>query len=91
MTRYRHIAAALILLATAGASFESRAQCVSPGEGQQMVAQGQVAPLPVALQNAGLAGAQVLAAELCRAGGGWAYRVQYRRDGKVSSANIPAG
>ncbi len=42
MTRYRTIAAALILLAAAGLSSEGRAQCVSQGEGQHMVSQGQV-------------------------------------------------
>jgi hypothetical protein len=91
MIGYRSIAAALILLAAAGVASEGRAQCVPPGEGQQMVAHGQVSPLPVALQNAGLGGAQVLGAELCRSGSGWAYRVRYRQDGKVTSANIPAG
>jgi len=91
MSKYRRIAAALILLAAAGASCEGAAQCVSPGEGQRMVAQGQVTPLPAALQQAGLGDVQVLAADLCRTGGGWSYNVRYRYGGEVSAASIPAG
>ncbi len=91
MTRLRSIAALVALLAAMGVSSQSAAQCVSRGEGQQMVAQGQVTPLPVALQSAGLAGAQVLSADLCRAGSGWVYQVRYRHGGQVSQASIPAG
>jgi uncharacterized membrane protein YkoI len=56
-----------------------------------MVAQGEVLPLPAALQNAGLGGAQVLDVQLCRAGGGWAYRVRLNQNGQVRTANVPAG
>lgn len=84
------VAAALILLTAAGLPADGRAECVSRSEGQQMVAKGQVTPLPVALQNAGLGGAQVLNADLCRSGGGWSYRLRYRRGGQVNSTNIPA-
>jgi hypothetical protein len=82
MIRYRNIAAL---------SSEGQAQCVSQGEGQQMVAQGQVQPLPAALANAGLGGVQVLGAQLCRAGGGWVYQVRYNAGGAVQTANVPAG
>jgi hypothetical protein len=93
MIRLRAIAAAALLLALSGLSADSLAQggCVSQGEGQQMVAQGQVLPLPAALQNAGLGGAQVIDVQLCHAGGGWAYRVRYNQGGQVSTANVPAG
>jgi hypothetical protein len=90
MSGFRTIAAAVALIAALASSEGLAQDCVSRGEGQQMVASGQVSPLPAALQNAGLSGAQVLDAELCRAGGGWAYRVRYRRDGQVEAANIPA-
>jgi hypothetical protein len=56
-----------------------------------MVEQGQVRPLYVALQSAGLAQAQVLSAQLCHAGGGWVYRVRYRQGGNVRTADVPAG
>lgn len=91
MNRFRNIAAALALAAAIGVSSGAAAQCVSAGEGQQMVAQGKVAPLPSALQSAGLGGAQVLSAELCQSGGGWYYKVRYRDSGQVSSKNIGAG
>lgn len=91
MTRYRTMAAALFLLAAAGLSSEGRAQCVSPGEGNQLVQRGQVAPLPTALANAGLGGVQVIDVQLCQAGGGWVYRVRYNAGGAVNTANVPAG
>jgi hypothetical protein len=91
MTRYRNIAAALILLAAAGLSSEGQAQCVSRSEGQQMVDQGQVQPLPAALANAGLGNVNVLGADLCRVGGGWVYQVRYNAGGAVKTANVPAG
>jgi hypothetical protein len=90
MRSYCHTAAALLLLA-AGASSPGAAQCVSPGEGQRMVAYGQVTPLPVALQQAGLSDVQVLDADLCRSGGGWSYNVRYRYGGQVNAISIPAG
>lgn len=91
MTRYRAIALAALLV-LGGLSAEARAQsCVPAGQGQQMVEQGQVKPLYVALQSAGLAQAQVLSAELCQAGGGWIYRVRYRQGGNVGTADVPAG
>jgi hypothetical protein len=91
MSGYRKIAAALVLFAVGAVSSAAAAQCIPAGEGQQMVAQGQVLPLPTALQNAGLAGVQVLKVQLCHSGGGWAYRVRYRQGGAVSSATVPAG
>ena len=91
MTRFRAIALAA-LLALGGLSAEAQAQgCVSAGQGQQMVDQGKVKPLYVALQSAGLAQAQVLSAELCQSGGGWIYRVRYRQGGDVGTADVPAG
>lgn len=91
MSRFRSIALALALLAGIGLASEGRAQCVSSSEGHRMVSSGQVVPLASALQRAGLSGAQVLAADLCRSGGGWYYQVRYRRGGQVSQANVPAG
>jgi hypothetical protein len=90
MRSYCHTAAALLFLA-AGASSPGAAQCVSGGEGQSLVASGQVTPLPVALQQAGLGGVQVLDADLCRSGGGWSYNVRYRYGGQVNAISIPAG
>lgn len=80
-----------LLLCLAGGVSEGRAECVSGHQARQVLEQGQAAPLPTAMQNAGLNGAQVLSAELCKAGGGWSYRVRYRQGGQVRSANIPAG
>ena len=83
---------AAFVLAAVGAPSVGWAQgCASGAEARQLLQEGQVAPLPTALQNAGLGGAQVLDAQLCRSGGGWSYRVRYRQDGQVTSANIPAG
>jgi hypothetical protein len=79
------------LLSFGGLASEGQAQCVPPGQGQQMVDQGTVRPLYVALQGAGLAQAQVLSAQLCQAGGGWVYRVRYRQGGNVGTADVPAG
>jgi hypothetical protein len=92
MGNFRHLAAAAILLVAAGASSEGAAQCVSRGEGQRMVAEGQVNPLPVALQQAGLGDIQVLPpVNLCQSGRGWYYEVRYRYGGQVSAVSIPAG
>jgi hypothetical protein len=85
------VAGLFLVLSGLNAAALAQSGCVSPGEGQQMVAQGKVAPLPAALQRAGLAGVEVVAAELCHSGGGWAYHVRYRQGGQVSSANVPAG
>ena len=90
MIGYRSIAAALILLAAAGVASEGRAQCVPSGEGQQMVAQGQVLTLPQALQRAGISASQLAGQpQLCRAGG-WVYRVPIVQGGQRTTVNIPA-
>jgi hypothetical protein len=81
---------AAFVLGLAGGFSEGQAECVSGHDARQVLEQGQAAPLPTAMQNAGLNGAQVLDAQLCRAGGGWSYRVRYRQGGQVRSANIPA-
>jgi hypothetical protein len=93
MKAVRTMLLAVLALAAAGALSEGQAQggCVSGHEAREVLEQGQAAPLATAMQNAGLSGAQVLDAQLCRSGGGWSYRVRYRQDGQVSSANIPAG
>jgi hypothetical protein len=91
MTRFSTIAVAALMLALSGLQAESAAQCASGSEARQLIEQGQAMPLPSALQAAGLGDAQVLDAQLCRAGGGWSYRVRFRQGGQVSSANIPAG
>ena len=89
-TRPAALALALLLLTAGGSSAALAQGCASRGEARQLVAEGQVAPLPVALQRAGLDDVQVISADLCQAGG-WVYRVQFRQDGEVRSANIPAG
>jgi hypothetical protein len=91
MTRYRHIAAALILLAAAGLSSEGAAQCVPPQEGQHLVEQGQVSPFPEALRRAGYSPNELAGSpQLCQTGSGWAYQVQIVRGGQVSTVMIPA-
>ncbi len=89
MKAIRTIAAAgVIILALTGLPAETLAQaCVSQGEGQQMVAQGQVVPFPVAASRAGIASNEVVSVSLCRGGGGYIYRVKLRQGG---TKNIPA-
>jgi uncharacterized membrane protein YkoI len=65
--------------------------CVSRAEGRQLLEQGQVMPLPEAIRQAGLAGGRVVDAQLCRAGGGFVYRIRILQDGEVSGRTIPAG
>lgn len=91
MKKLGAIAFAAFLLALSGIAAESQAQCVSGQQARQILEQGQAVPLATALQMAGLGDAQVLDAQLCKSGGGWSYRVRYRKAGQVSSANIPAG
>ena len=91
MSAARTLLAAALFLSLAGGFSEGRAECVSGREARQVLEKGQAAPLPTAMQNAGMSGAQVLEAQLCKAGGGWSYRVRYRQGGQVRSANIPAG
>jgi hypothetical protein len=86
----RTMLVAAFFLSLAGGFSEGRAECVNGKQARQVLEQGQAAPLPTAMQNAGLNGAEVVEAQLCRAGGGWSYRVRYRQGGQVRSANIPA-
>ncbi len=66
---------------------------MSRQDGQQLVAQGQVLPFPVAMQRAGLSRDQLVGSpNLCRAGGGYVYRVRVlQRGGRVRPMSIPAG
>jgi hypothetical protein len=94
MSKVRTIATAVLLLALAGPPSGASAQggCVSPGEGQQMVAQGQVRPFPDAFRGAGFTADQLVdQPQLCSAGGGWVYRVRVLQGGQVSTVDIPAG
>lgn len=94
MIRHRAIAAALFLLAVTGSASETMAQggCLSGGEGRQLMEQGQVVPFPEAMRRAGLSSDQVVEVQLCRAGGGYVYRVRVLQSGgEVRSQNIPAG
>jgi hypothetical protein len=82
------------MLALAGGPPSALAQggCLSGGEGRRLVEQGEVVPFPQAVQQAGLSADQVVDVQLCRAGGGYVYRVRVLdAGGKVSSKEIPAG
>jgi hypothetical protein len=92
MSRFRTIAAALAFLAAMATSSAVVAQgCASGGEARQLIQQGQIVPLAVALQRAGLGDVQVADAKLCSQGGGWFYQVRYRYGGQVSVVSLPAG
>jgi hypothetical protein len=82
---------AAFVLGLAGGLSDGRAECLDRRQARQILEQGQAIPLPSAMQSAGLNGAQVVEAQLCRSGGGWSYHVRYRQGGQVRSANIPAG
>jgi hypothetical protein len=93
MTRIRAIAAALLLLVTAGAGQDALAQgrCVSGRDGRQLLEEGRVAPFPEAMRRAGISPDQVVDVQLCRGGGGYVYRVRVLQPGgKVRRVNIPA-
>ena len=94
MTTRKAIAAALLVLALSGAGSDGYAQgrCVSPGDGRQLLEQGQVVPFPEAMRRAGIGSDQVVDVQLCRGGGGYVYRVRVlQKGGKVRRMNIPAG
>ena len=86
------IAMTALFLATAGQPSPGSAQgCVSGGQGQQLVAQGQVMPFPEAIRRAGISPNQLAGnPQLCQSGGGFVYRVQVLQDGYVNSVSIPA-
>jgi hypothetical protein len=89
MSKLRAIAVAGLFLALSGVHTASLAQsgCVSDSEGHQIVAQGQAIPFPEAASRAGIPANQIVSVALCRAGGGYIYRVQLRQGG---TKNIPA-
>ena len=93
MTTKHVIAAAILALALAGPTSGAVAQqCLSPSEGQALVAQGQVMPFPSAVRQAGISPDQVVDVQLCQAGGGYVYRVRViDASGQVTAMNIPAG
>jgi hypothetical protein len=94
MTRFRALAAALLLTAFAGSTPGAMAQggCISGrGEERQLIQEGKVVSLGEALQRAGLSSDQVVEVQLCQAGGGYVYRVRVLQPGgKVRGMNIPA-
>ena len=66
--------------------------CVARGESRELLEQGIVIPFPAALRQAGLKRNQVVDVQLCRAGGGYVYRVRVLQPGgAVRPMNIPAG
>jgi hypothetical protein len=87
-------AAALValFLAVAGTSGPAAAQaCVSRQQARQLLEQGQAVPFPDALQRAGYSRNQLAGdPQLCKAGGGFVYRVRIVRSGQVSAVSIPA-
>jgi hypothetical protein len=92
MFEKRMIAAALLAISMAGLPSAGLAQaCVSRAESRQLLEQGQVTPLPEALRQAGLEDGRVVDAQLCRAGGGFVYRVRILQNGQVRGTNVPAG
>jgi uncharacterized membrane protein YkoI len=91
MTKLRTIAAVSLVLAALGWSPSASAQgggCVADirqVEGQNVMT------LAEAMQRAGVSG-NVVDAQLCRAGGGYVYRVRIRdAGGQLKSVEIPAG
>lgn len=91
MSLKQKLAIGLVAILTAAAPSAGMAQaCVSRAESRALLEAGQVVPLPEALRQAGVAG-RVVDAELCRAGGGYVYRVRILEDGQVRGTNIPAG
>ncbi len=93
MKKLGAVAAALILLALAGPVSEGMAQeCFSRGAGRQMLENREIVPLPEALRRAGVARNRLVGVELCRAGGGFIYRVRVLGPaGRVRHIDIPAG
>ncbi len=93
MTRKRLTAAAFMLLCFTGLPTAGMAQgCMSRQDGRVLLEQGRVAPLPVALQRAGVSRDQVVEVQLCQSGAGFVYRVRVLQPGgRVRSINVPAG
>ena len=92
MIKKQLTAAALVCLSLAGFPADGMAQgCMSRQDGRQLLEQGRVAPLPVALQRAGISRDQVVEVQLCRSGGGFVYRLRVLQPGgRVRSINVPA-
>ena len=92
MIRQRFAAAIVLSLAAAGLVSDGFAQgrCVSGNQGRKLLEQGRIVPFPEAMRQAGLKGGEVVEVQLCRRGGGWAYRVRVLRNGQVKAMNIPA-
>jgi len=92
MSKSRTIAVALLAMFIAFPPSNGLAQaCVSRAESRQLLEQGQVVPLPEAMQQAGLAADRVVDAQLCRSGGGFVYRIRVLKEGDVRPVEIPAG
>lgn len=67
------------------------AECLSRGQGRELMERGQVIPLPEALQRAGLPPGGLVDAQLCQGGRGYVYKVRVLQGGgKVRAINIPA-
>jgi hypothetical protein len=92
MNTLRVVAGAILALAIVGATPGFSQGCVGRGESRQLIAEGRVMPLPSALRQAGIGRNQVVDVQLCRAGGGYVYRVRVLQPGgAVRNMNIPAG
>jgi hypothetical protein len=89
MTKASIIAVATLLSAAVLGTSPGMGQCMSGRDAaaRQAISQGQAVPLAVALNRAGLSSDQVAGAELCKAGGGYVYRVHLRQGG---TRDIPA-
>jgi hypothetical protein len=92
MIKLRSLAAALLVLAFAGAVSQGMAQeCVSGRAGRQLIERREVLPFPDALRRAGIAHNQLVDRQLCRGGGGYVYRLRVLGPGgRVRGIDIPA-
>jgi hypothetical protein len=83
---------ATLLFAVAGLPSAGMAQnCVSGQEARQLLEQGQIVPLPEALQRAGVSRDQLAGnPQLCESGGGLVYKIRVYQDGQLTGVNIPA-
>ena len=93
MIKNRLIAAAFVASVLAGQASSAAAQeCFSFRAGRQFVEQGLVVPLPEAMRRAGLRRNQLVNVQLCRAGGGFVYRLRVIGPaGRLRWLELPAG
>lgn len=65
----------------------AQAACLSQAEARQAVASGQARSLG---SVAGGVGGEIVKAQLCRQGGGYVYRLQVLKNGKVTPVTVNA-